>query len=163
MKLESTLLNAFVVINGCTFQVQSLFSVDNDLNTMLLSLHVVGFIEISYDVEAIVETTSAAAGDADPKDCAFFVVTFLDEALDFFRGNFSYRYAHKVLSPKGMPTSVDDISLRQKAVGSYLTSCDLFEGTELALTSSPILYPSLSSFFVGRHELSSAFAVNVGI
>ena len=120
MKLESTLLDAFVVINGCTFQVQSLFSIDNDLNTMLLSLHVVSFIEISYDVEAIVETTSAAAGDADTQNCAFFIITFLDEALDFFGGNFGYRYAHKVISPKGMPTDVDDISLRQKAACSYL-------------------------------------------
>jgi hypothetical protein len=104
MELETTLLNAFVVINGCTFQVQSLFSIHNDLNTMLLSLHVVCFVVISYDVEAIVETTSATAGDADAKDCSFFIVTFLNEAFDFFGGNFRYRDAHKVISPKVVPT-----------------------------------------------------------
>lgn len=97
MELKATLLNAFVVINGCTFQVQSLFAVNDNFYTVLFGLHVVCFIEFRYDVEAIIETRSATAGDADTQERARIVVTFFDESLDFFGGKLSYRYAHKVL------------------------------------------------------------------
>ena len=97
MELESTLLNAFVVINSCTFQVQSLFAVNDNFYTVLFGLHVVCFIEFRNDVKAIVETRSAAAGDADTKERTLFVVSFFYKSLDFFGGKLSYRYAHKVL------------------------------------------------------------------
>jgi len=97
VELETTLLDAFVVINGCTFQVQSLFAVNDNFYTVLFGLHVVRFIEFRYDVEAIVETRSATAGDADTQERACIVVTFFYKSLDLFGGKLSYRYAHKVL------------------------------------------------------------------
>lgn len=119
MELESTLLDAFVVINGCTFQVQSLFAVNDNFYTVLFGLHVVRFIEFRYDVEAIVEPRSATAADTDTKKCTFFIVAVCNKLLDLFGGNFSYRYAHLNLQNLNVSLNADSVS--QKAAVLPLT------------------------------------------
>ena len=64
VELESTLLNALVVIDRGAFKEQSALFVDHDIDAVLLGLAVVGSIKICGNVQAVAQPAASAAGNA---------------------------------------------------------------------------------------------------
>ena len=63
MELKTTLLNAFVIVNGCSIKEQVAFLVNDNRNAVLLGFVVFCLIVVSGDVQSIIESRASATGN----------------------------------------------------------------------------------------------------
>ena len=94
MELESTLLQAVVIIDRRSIKEEIAFLVYYHGNPVLFGLVVFRCVKIADNIQAVIETRSATTDDNDSQYCLLIVIAFLDKPLYFRGGFFGKRYAH---------------------------------------------------------------------
>ena len=97
VELESSLFDAFVVVDRGAVQEQVALFVDNHHHAVLVSMVIFGFIVVIGNVQTVVESGATTTGNGDSETSSLSVVAFGDKSLHFLCRFFSYRNAHLYL------------------------------------------------------------------